>query len=149
MDFEKMKDIREYFNKTQLDIADVLNVSRSTYAGWENGIDSIPLTKLNDFCNYFGISLDYICGLSKTKKIDSNNDKVDMIKIGLKLKEIRLNNNDTQDTIASAIGIDQSNYSRYEQGQIMITTYQIIEFAKYYNVSINYICSKTKNMEIK
>ena len=149
MDFEKMKDIREYFDKTQLDLADIFNVSRSTYAGWENGIDSIPLTKLNDFCNYFGISLDYICGLSKTKKIDSNNDKVDMIKIGLKLKEIRLKNNDTQDTIASAIGIDQSNYSRYEQGQIMITTYQIIEFAKYYNVSINYICGKTKNMEIK
>ena len=149
MDFEKMKDIREYFDKTQLDLADILNVSRSTYAGWENGIDSIPLTKLNDFCNYFGISLDYICGLSKTKKIDSNIDKVDMIKIGLKLKEIRLKNNDTQDTIASAIGIDQSNYSRYEQGQIMITTYQIIEFAKYYNVSINYICGKTKNMEIK
>ena len=47
MDYNKMKDIREYFDKTQQEVAEKLNVSRSTYAGWENGIDSIPLTKLN------------------------------------------------------------------------------------------------------
>lgn len=145
MDFEKMKDIREYFDKTQQELADVLNVSRSTYAGWENGIDSIPLSKLNDFCNYFGISLDYMCGINKTKKINSNNNKIDMEKIGLKLKEIRTSNNDTQDKISNSIGIDQSTYCRYEQGQTMITTSQLVEFAKHYNISVDYLCDKLNN----
>lgn len=149
MNFEKMKDIREYFDKTQQELATVLKVSRSTYAGWENGIDSIPLTKLNDFCNYFGVSLDYMCGLSKNKKINANNNELDMTEIGVKLKEIRLKDNDTQDTVSNEINVDQSTYCRYELGQIMITTYQIIEFAKYYNISIDYICGKTKDMEIK
>lgn len=129
-------------------MADILNVGRSTYAGWENGIDSIPLLKLNELCNYYEISLDYICGLTNNKKINKNKDIIDMINIGIKLKEIRTLNKDTQDTTAKAIGIDQSTYSRYEQGQTMITVYQLIEFAKHYNVSIDYICNKSKNPEI-
>ena len=41
MIFERMKDVREYFDKTQIEMANILKVSRSTYAGWENGIDLI------------------------------------------------------------------------------------------------------------
>ena len=77
-----------------------------------------------------------------------NKNGIDMVNIGIKLKEIRTLNKDTQDTTAKAIGIDQSTYSRYEQGQTMITVYQLIEFAKHYNVSIDYICNKSKNPEI-
>ena len=35
------------------EIAEKLNVKRSTYAGWECGKDIIPLRKLNDFANLF------------------------------------------------------------------------------------------------
>lgn len=148
MNYEIIKELRDYYDKTQQEMADILNIGRSTYAGWENGIDSIPLLKLNELCNYYEISLDYICGLTNNKKINKNKDIIDMINIGIKLKEIRTLNKDTQDTTAKAISIDQSNYSRYEQGQTMITVYQLIEFAKHYNVSIDYICNKSKNPEI-
>lgn len=148
MNYEIIKELRDYYDKTQQEMADILNVGRSTYAGWENGIDSIPLLKLNELCNYYKISLDYICGLINNKKINKNKTVIDMVNIGIKLKEIRTLNKDTQDTTAKAIGIDQSTYSRYEQGQTMITVYQLIEFAKHYNVSIDYICNKSKNPEI-
>lgn len=90
MNYERMKEIRTYFDNTQKELADYLNVSRSTYAGWENGIDAIPLLKLNDFCNYYKISLDYICGLSSTKKVDLVNDKIDKIVLGNNLKTLEL-----------------------------------------------------------
>lgn len=144
MNYERMKEIRTYFDNTQKQLADYLNVSRSTYAGWENGIDLIPLLKLNEFCNYYKISLDYICGLSNQKKIDLINDKIDKFVLGKNLKEIRLKNNNTQKQIAKIIKVDQSNYSKYESGKALIQTYSIIEFAKYYNVSIDWICGKTK-----
>lgn len=144
MNYERMKEIRTYFDNTQKELADYLNVSRSTYAGWENGIDAIPLLKLNEFCNYYKISLDYICGLSNQKKIDLINDKIDKFVLGKNLKEIRLKNNNTQKQIAKIIKVDQSNYSKYESGKALIQTYSIIEFAKYYNVSIDWICGKTK-----
>lgn len=110
MTYERMKDLRTYFDNTQNELADYLKVSRSTYAGCENGIDAIPLIKLNDFCNYYGISLDYICGLSNTKKYDLINDKVDKIVLGNNLKEVKKNNNDCQKKISEIIKVDQSNY---------------------------------------
>lgn len=85
-----------------------------------------------------------ICGLSNQKNIDLINDKIDKFVLGKNLKEIRLKNNNTQKQIAKIIKVDQSNYSKYESGKALIQTYSIIEFAKYYNVSIDWICGKTK-----
>ena len=149
MIYERMKDIRTYFDNTQNELADYLKVSRSTYAGWENGIDAIPLLKLNEFYNYYGISLDYICGLSDTKKYEIINDKIDKEILGNNLKDIRINNNDNQAKIAELIKVDQSNYSKYELGKILIHTYPLIEFARHYNISIDYLCGKTKDSVIK
>ena len=149
MIFERMKDVREYFDKTQIEMANILKVSRSTYAGWENGIDLIPLLKLNEFCNYFGICLDYICGLTNTKKYEISNLDINKIILGQNIKKTRTKHNDTQETVAKTIGVDQSNYSKYELGKILIHTYPLIEFAKYYNVSIDWLCGKTKDSNIK
>lgn len=149
MIYERMKDIRTYFGNTQKELADVLGVSRSTYAGWENGLDAIILPKLNDFCNYYGVSLDYICGLTNTKKYDIINDKIDKNVLGNNLKEIRTNNKHTQEKVANIINVDQSNYSKCELGKMYIHTYALIEFAKHYKVSIDWLCGKTKDSEIK
>lgn len=149
MIYERMKDIRTYFGNTQKELADVLGVSRSTYAGWENGLDAIILPKLNDFCNYYGVSLDYICGLTNTKKYDVINDKIDKSVLGNNLKEIRTNNKHTQEKVANIINVDQSNYSKCELGKMYIHTYALIEFAKHYKVSIDWLCGKTKDSEIK
>lgn len=149
MIYERMKDIRTYFGNTQQELADMLGVSRSTYAGWENGIDAIILPYLNEFCNYYGVNLDYICGLTNTKKYEIINDKIDKVILGNHLKEIRTKNNTSQEKIAEIIKVDQSNYSKYELGKLYIHTYALIEFAKHYKVSIDWLCGKTKDLEIK
>lgn len=144
MMFERMKDIRTYFDNTQEEIAKHLNVSRSTYAGWENGIDSIPLIKLNEFCNFYNISLDYLCGLSSAKEYKIINTSINKELLGNNLKKVRQEHNDSQAKIAELIKVDQSNYSKYELGKVLIHTYPLIEFAKYYNVSLDWLCGKTK-----
>ena len=149
MIYERMKNIRTYFGNTQQELADMLGVSRSTYAGWENGIDAIILPYLNEFCNYYGVNLDYICGLTNTKKYEIINDKIDKVILGNHLKEIRTKNNTSQEKIAEIIKVDQSNYSKYELGKLYIHTYALIEFAKHYKVSIDWLCGKTKDLEIK
>lgn len=149
MIYEKMKEIREYFDNTQKEVAQSLMTTRSTYAGWENGLDAIPLLKLNEFCNHYEISLDYVCGLTNIKKYEIINTTIDKEVIGNNLKTIRMEYNDTQDKIAEIIKVDQSNYSKYEMGKILIHTYPLIEFAKYYNVSIDWLCGKTKDSKIR
>ena len=147
MIYERMKDIRTYFGNTQKELADILGVSRSTYAGWENGLDAIILPKLNDFCNYYGVSLDYICGLTNTKKYDVINDKIDKSVLGNNLKETRTKNKHTQEKVANIINVDQSNYSKCELGKMYIHTYALIEFAKHYKVSIDWLCGKSSRRQ--
>lgn len=149
MIYKRMKDLRTYFGNTQKELAEILDVSRSTYAGWENGLDAIILPKLNDFCNYYGVSLDYICGLTNTIKYDIINDKIDKNILGRNLKEIRTNNKHTQDKVSNIINVDQSNYSKCELGKMYIHTYALIEFAKHYKVSIDWLCGKTTESKIK
>ena len=117
---ENLKEIRTYFDKTQREMAEVLNVCRSTYAGWENGIDNIPLLKLNDFSNYFGICLDYICGLTKTKKYKILRNDIDKGIVAENLKMVRLEHNDSQEKISKKINTDQRNYARDESGKNVI-----------------------------
>lgn len=150
MSYERIKIIREHYGKTQKEVGEMLGVKRQTYCGWENGYDSMPLIKLNDFCNYFNVSLDFVCGLTDTKNYNNIvNTTIDKHTIGNNLKDIRLKHNDTQKNVALAIKIDQSNYSKYELGKILIHTYNIIAFAKYYKTSIDFICGKITNIEKK
>ena len=41
------------------------------------------------------------------------------------------------------------NYSKYELGKVLIHTYPLIDFARHYNISIDYLCGKTKDSVIK
>ena len=67
MKFEKMKTIREDRELKQWQIAEELNVDRTTYSGWETGKDTIPLRKLYELSNYYKLSIDYIVGLFPKK----------------------------------------------------------------------------------
>ena len=149
MNYERLKEIRIYYDKTQKEMADILGVSRSTYSGWENGIDNMPLLKLNDFCNYFNVSMDYICGLTNTKNYNIENTLIDKMTIANNLKQIRLKHNNTQEYIAKIINTDQSNYSKYELGKNLILTAFITDFAKHYKISIDFICGKSSESDIK
>ena len=144
-----MKETREDKDLTQNELSDIIGVARSTYAGWENGIDTIPLSRLNDLCNYFDISLDYMCGISKNKQYKNEIlNKISKTTIGKKLKYIRMKNGDTQMKVANKIHTEQSNYSRYERGITLISTSLIMSFSKNYEVSLDYLCGKKKEPDI-
>lgn len=144
MIYEKIKDIRTYYLITQKQMSEILKVSRSTYAGWENGIDPISLSKLNEFCNYFNISLDYICNISSEPNYKNIKKEIDIKEIGRRMKQTRMLNNETQKAVADILNVDQSNYSKYELGKIIIRTYTLVEFAMHYKVSIDWLCGKTE-----
>lgn len=142
MNLERLKEAREDLELTQSNMANNLNIGRSTYAGWENGIDSIPLLKFNDTCNLLNVSMDYIAGLTNIKTYQFINTKIDLTILGQRLKETRTKAGDSQEAVAKIIGTTQSPYSKYELGKNTILTVFIIAFAKHYDVSIDWLCGK-------
>ena len=65
---KRIRDLREDTDKTQLQIANVLGTSQTMYARYERGANELPLRHLITLCKYYGVSADYILGLSNTPK---------------------------------------------------------------------------------
>ena len=64
--------------------------------------------------------------------------------INLRLKELRETNGKTQKEIAEILNIQQNTYSQYETGQRQISLEFLVELAKFYKVSVDYILGLTE-----
>ena len=61
------------------------------------------------------------------------------------IRDIREDNDYTQDDIAKILGTTQQTYSRYEMGLREIPQRHIIALCKFYNVSADYILGLTND----
>ena len=73
---ERLKELREYNNMSQYDIAKLLNIKRSSYNQFEQQYDIIPIKRLNEVSNIFDCSIDYILGLTNKKKYINSNKEI-------------------------------------------------------------------------
>ena len=60
--FKRVKELREDFDKSQEEIANVLGTSQSYYAQYENGKRAIPFERMVILAKYYNVSLDYLVG---------------------------------------------------------------------------------------
>lgn len=60
MDCSRIKELRTDRDTTQQTLADYLNLSRSTYSNYENGIRDMPVEILVKIADYFHTSTDYL-----------------------------------------------------------------------------------------
>ena len=58
----------------------------------------------------------------------------------LRLKDLREDHDLKQEDIAKMLNISRQYYSRYELGQIDLPIRHYIKLARYYDVSIDYLC---------
>ena len=67
-----------------------------------------------------------------------------------RLRDIREDMDKSQAEIAKVLGIQQTQYSRYERGTQKMGIDKYVVLAKYYNVSLDYLCGlvdKPKRLE--
>jgi transcriptional regulator with XRE-family HTH domain len=59
-----IRSLREDNDKTQTQIAEVLGTSQTMYARYERGANELPIHHLLKLSNYYGVSTDYLLGLT-------------------------------------------------------------------------------------
>lgn len=59
---KRIRDLREDHDKTQRDIAAMLNMPQSEYWRYENGTRDIPTDILIKLADYYEVTTDYILG---------------------------------------------------------------------------------------
>ena len=138
----RLKEIRENNDMSQRSLREVLKVGKSTYSRWETGEQLIPLKRLNQFCNYFHVSMDYALGISKTDFKIKELKELDKKKIGQNLRTIRKENNLTQEDLARILNTSHSTISAYENGKTLLLTAFAIELCNKYGYSLDWICNK-------
>lgn len=60
---ERLKELREEKGLSELQLAKVLGISSTTINRWERGLRIPNLDSLVLLSRFFGVSIDYLCGL--------------------------------------------------------------------------------------
>ena len=67
---ERMRDFREDHDKTQQEVAGYLGTTQQVYSRYEKGINEIPVRHIIALCKYYGVSADYLLGLTDQNEKD-------------------------------------------------------------------------------
>ena len=65
---QRFKDLREDKDLSQADIAKLLDTTQQTYSLWERGDREMPLHHAITLAKFYKVSMDYITGLTNSKK---------------------------------------------------------------------------------
>ena len=68
MYFQRLEDLRVDADKTQDDIATILDYKREVYRRYERGVHEIPVWAVIKLAKYYQTSTDYILGLTDIRK---------------------------------------------------------------------------------
>lgn len=69
MFFPRLANLRNDCDLTQENVANILNCKREVYRRYEKGYRELPLSYAIILAQYYGVSLDYLVGLSDKKNI--------------------------------------------------------------------------------
>lgn len=65
---QRIRDLREDHDKSQTEIAKLLNTSQTVYSRYERDERTIPTEMIYELCKYYNISADYIFGFTDIPK---------------------------------------------------------------------------------
>ena len=67
--WEILRELREDRDLKQYSVARILHIDQRTYSRYENGVNALPIRHLKTLCEFYGVSADYILGLSPVQEI--------------------------------------------------------------------------------
>ena len=67
--YTRIKDLREDSDLTQKQIAEILNMHKTTYARYETGEREIPLNIAILIAKHYKVTLDYLAGLTNNHNL--------------------------------------------------------------------------------
>lgn len=66
--YPRIRDLREDMDLNQTAIAEILQTTQTQYSRWERGAQEIPLHHFITLAKFYGVSLDYLAGLTNNKR---------------------------------------------------------------------------------
>ena len=142
--YKKIFDLREDNDYTQEYISKVLNVSRSSYANWENGDNKIPLEILDKLSVFYNVPFSYLLDIKSKHMTGVKIKPINYETLYSNLVSLKKNNKFTYQDIADFLKVTKSTAYKYYVGQLDITIDILILLSKLNDVDIDKLCGKMK-----
>ena len=69
MKWQRVEDLRIDHDLSQQQVADILFCQREVYRRYEKGLRELPLSYAITLAQFYGVSLDYLVGLSDNREV--------------------------------------------------------------------------------
>lgn len=138
-------------NKAKLtfdDVADILQVSLSSYKYYEYGTVPMSLEQINILSNYYDVSFDYLLGISKIPSRNHFRKSIDNRFLHFSLRYLRKMTRSSQKDFAKELGFSISSVSKYEKNDSKVTLLYLTKIVDKFHISLDYICGKSLNKTI-
>lgn len=144
---ELMAKLRDENGLSQRQMANILNVTLTVYKLYEAGVRPMKLEELNQFSNYFHLSLNTLLGFSECMNF-CEATPIDYKYLRFSMKYVRKIHRVTQKDLAKELRVSVPTVSRYEKHPEDLNASYLHDFAKRFLVSADYICGKTLKKEV-
>ena len=138
---EKLKVLRKKQGLTQKSLSNMLNISQSAYAHWEQGMREPNFEKLSMLAFIFDVSIDFLLSdyleMAKDRYLKFKEEKKKVF--SSRLKELRLQHGFSQEELAEQIGIKRNSYSDWENGKCKPSYEKLEKIADFFEVSLDWL----------
>lgn len=129
-------------------------IDRTTYVKYETGSSEPNFATLVKLAEYFGVSTDYLLGVTAAGKANGDQTTIDntgredeeavMVGFGERLKQLRKERGLTQEQLAEVLSVERSSIGKYEgKSGVMPSDDVKKRMAEYFDVSFDYLMGRT------
>ena len=140
---ERIKYIRTTYDMTQIDLAKLFKISKSSISHMEHNDRVIPTEHLIFLSDHLNLSIDYILGLTNQKNYDDRTKGISLENMANHFTQISNDLNVSNIKMGEILNSSESNIRNYKKGKYLILTSFALELSLKYHYSFDYIVGKT------
>lgn len=138
----RLKTLRKERGITQDAVSTVLDIGKSTYQNYEQGLSGAPLHRLLQLSAYFDVSLDFLCGYSD-ERTRAGKQVSEPIPLAQQLRTLRKERKWSQIAVAQKVGIMIRTYVKYEHAEIVPPLDKLFRLADVFEVTLDELAGCT------
>lgn len=140
----KIAELRKGSGMTQENLAEALNISRSTLAGYEAENKHPPYRTLVKIAKYFGVSIYYLMGITDRLLGEEEPEETSITDCGSIIKELRKEAGMTQEELGEKLGVIKQTVCAWEKGISKVGNDTLITLSRLFGVTTDYLLGLTE-----
>ena len=146
MDFgERLKQLRKDAGLTQDSIAEKLGVHNQTVSKWERGLLQPDISLLGNLADALGVSMEKLLDCKEGEQTFKGTFRT--TQLGQSIAKNRIIKNESQQALATALGVSADTVSHWERGQTMPSAITLCAIAEHFDVPVSELYYGAKDDE--